>query len=106
MLPPPSFLAGYVLRGLILWVGIRFGAASALMLAGEVHDPVGLIFLRATVVPFVVGAVFLAARIDDRARRDELFLADIGVRPGTAAGVTAAVALVGEVALQVAGVVA
>lgn len=103
MLPPRSFVPGYLLRGLILWMGIRFGASFALSAGADRSSALSPIFLHPVVVPFVVGAVFLAARVDDRVRRDELFLADLGVRPGTAAAVSASVGLAAEAALQVVG---
>lgn len=103
MLPPRSFVPGYLLRGLVLWIGIRFGASFAMSAGADRSGALSPIFLHVVVVPFVVGAVFLAARVDDRARRDELLLADLGVRPGAAAAVSASIALAGEVALQVLG---
>jgi hypothetical protein len=105
MLPPRSFVPGYLLRGLILWIGIRLGTGFAVALGADRSTYVSVIFVHVVVVPFVVGAVFLAARVDDRVRRDELLLADLGVRPGTAAAVSASVALVAEVTLQWLGAV-
>ena len=99
MLPPPSFVRGYLLRGAVLWVAIHLGAGFAVTASGGR----GLaLSLGSPAVAFLLGAVFLASHLEDRSRRDDVFLANLGVAPAGAALVSTAAAFVLEVGLQLA----
>jgi hypothetical protein len=99
MPPPPSFVRGYVVRGVILWMALHLGAGFVSSLAGSGF----VLFLRLLASAFLVGAVFVACLIDDRVRRDDLYLANLGVPPTAAAGVSAGTALILEMGMLWAG---
>ena len=58
----------YPLRGIAVWVGVRFAAAFV-----GITTPNGLQVL------LILGAVGLAVRLDARRRNEDLFLANLGI---------------------------
>ena len=100
MLPPTTFLVGYLVRGVVLWVGIHLAAGGVIVLA-DLGGPALLLHL--STIPYLVGAVCLASALEDRVRRDTVLLANLGISPFAGAATSGAVALIAEAALQLAG---
>lgn len=64
----PAFRNALLVRGLLLWVAIRFGAAFL----GIVRPSVPQLLL-------ILGAVGVAVLLDARRREEDLFLGNLGI---------------------------
>ncbi len=93
-LPPRVFRNGYLIRGAVLWVGLHLVMAS---------PPIGIGLFNAPSIVFMTAAVFAVAAVDTATRGDRVFLADLGVNPLWAPGLTALVALGLEIAARSVG---
>lgn len=82
----PAFRNAYLLRGTLVWVGLRIAAAF-----GQLSNPgiVGELTM--------LGLVSLAVFLDARRRSEDLFLGNLGV-PGWAIALTA---LPGAIVLEI-----
>lgn len=78
LFPVPLFTRAHLLRTLLIWFGIRLMTALALAASREVPPP-DPVFLPPLLVAYLVGLVAVLAKVDMLMRREQLFLANLGV---------------------------
>ncbi len=82
----PAFRNAYLVRGAMVWVALRMGAAFV-----RISDP-----NLAQELLICVG-VMLAVQLDARRRHEDAFLANLGISPWAIAAWSAPVAIVLEI---------
>lgn len=102
LFPVPLFTRAHLLRTLLVWFGVRVMTALALLASREVPPP-DPIFLPPLLAAYLVGVVAVLAVVDMVMRREQLFLANLGVSRTRAALTSVPVVVALEAAVLVAG---
>ena len=98
MRPNSLIVRAYLSRGARLWLAIRVTLSGVLLLAGA--NPIQL---SAAAVVEIVFLSVVVSLLETQRRRERALLANLGVRPLLLGALFAGPALIGEVALQLAG---
>jgi hypothetical protein len=98
MRPNPLIVRAYLSRGARLWLATRVMLSAVLLLAGT--NPVRL---SAAVAVAIVLLTVVVSLLDTHRRRERALLGNLGIRPLLLGALFAGPALIGEVALRLAG---
>ena len=98
MRPNRLIVQAYLSRGARLWLIVRAMLSGVFLLAGT--NPVRLSALVGVEIVLLTGAVSF---LEIRRRRERALLANLGVRPLVCGALSAAPALIGELALRAGG---
>lgn len=102
LFPVPLFTRAHLVRTLLIWFGIRLMTAIALAASRE-QPPPDPVFLPPLLVVYLVGVVLVLAVVDMVMRREQLFLANLGVSRTRAALTSVTVIVALEAVLLVVG---
>lgn len=76
MLPDPLFTRALIVRGAVLWLGVRTMVAFSGLLGGALMLPIGF-----PASALIIGATLLLAGLELRRRNEFLFLGSLGHGP-------------------------